>query len=579
MESGAEKYLLEAQDLGTELMAEDVPPEEIGELHEGAIRRLAEQYPDLTLQEAADPISLILMEMLLSYGVAFRERQEAERSAQEERNRLYAAMEQAEESVLITDVNGVIVYVNSAFSRSTGYCQHEVLGRTPRILKSGYHEEAFYRHLWQTLRAGKSWTGRFLNCRKDGSTFHEDATITPVRDASDEICNYVAVKRDVTQEIQMEERLRQAQKMEAVGRLAGGVAHDFNNLLTGIIGTLGLIRMEAGNSPEVVGYLDDIARNASRAADVTSQLLTFSEQSIIKPEPVDLAAAIGSARRLLVHLLGDDIELVVDAPAGIWQIMADRQRFEQIIVNMAMNSWDAMPGGGVISIEAENTVMDEGDTLADLMAGRYVHISFTDTGHGMDEETRARLFEPFFSTKEKRGLGLGLATVYGIVKQAAGHIEVTSSPGEGTRFDIYWPAAEEEPAVVHAAPGQVGGTETILFVEDEESILIPTSVLLQRHGYTVMESISAEAALKMVESAEEDVDLLLTDVILPGMNGRELALEMISRRPDLPVIYTSGYTDDVIEQRGVSNAEIVFLRKPYTIDELLQLIRASLDAA
>ena len=581
-ETGEERFLFDAESLGRELLEQETPPEEIGEIHEEAVALLAQEYPDITLGEAAGLISAPLMELLLSYGLAFRERAERRKIIEEERQRLYTAVEQADEVMFITDRTGTIVYVNDAFTRVTGYLRHEAVGRTPAILKSGRHDEAFYSDFRRTLKRGDVWTGEFVNRRKDGTIYYEKATVSPVRDSSGEIVNFVAVKRDITKERELEEELRNAHKMEAVGRLAGGVAHEFNNLLTGIIANTGLLQMETGDSEPSAEYIEEILRTAARAADITGRLLTFSRKSIVRPRLLDLGAMLDTVGRLLRHVLDDGITLIVACEEGLHPVRVDPRQIEQAVFNMVVNSRDAMPEGGEVRVSASNvTLSDEyRSTHPDVLPGDYVLLSVADTGQGMDEATMSHLFEPFFTTKRERSSGLGLAITYGVVKQSGGHIECFSTPGQGTRFDVYLPASEGEiPGIAMPAPREVrkDGSETILFVEDEESVLASTSLLLAKRGYRVVSAASAEEALERYEKAGP-VDLLFTDVVLPGMNGRELAEKLRAMQPGLRVLYSSGYTDNIIDQDGVDSSGCRFLGKPYSIEELFDTVRSMLDA-
>ena len=581
-ESGEEQFLLESEQLGARLLKNEVPPEEIGEIHEDAIALLAQEYPDLTLKEAAGLVSAPLMELLLSYGLAFRERAERQRLEAEERQRLYTAIEQSGETVFITDRYGTILFVNDAFTQVSGYARHEAIGRKPSILKSGRHTGDFYHDLWETLKSGHVWTGEFINRKKDGTVFYEKATISPVRDTTGEILNYVAVKRDVTKERELEEQLRNAHKMEAIGRLAGGVAHEFNNLLTSVIANVGLLQMDLAESNTASEHIEEIQRIISRTADVTGHLLTFGRKSVVKPRLLDLRVLLDGASRLFRHVLEDSISLTIKYDENLAPVQVDPRQLEQVVINMIINSREAMPEGGEVRVTLENVELgdDYVATHPQVSPGAYVRMSVADTGHGMDEETRSHLFEPFYTTKRERSSGLGLAIAYGAIIQNHGHIECFSTPGQGTRFDVYLPAAETAPDEARRAPAPppvFGGTETILFVEDEESILTSTKLLLERKGYEVIGISSAEEGLKIFEGRAVPPDLLLTDIVLPEMNGCELAEKLQAMCPELKVVYSSGYIDSIVGQEGMLPPGTTFLAKPYSINDLFETIRTKLD--
>lgn len=365
----------------------------------------------------------------------------------QERRRLSAAIEQAAESVVITDMAGDILYVNPAFERTTGYSRTEVLGRNPRILKSNRQDAAFYKQMWATLTTGQTWKGHLVNKKKDGAFYTEEATISPVLDEKGSIVNYVALKRDVTRELQLEEQLRQAQKMEAVGRLAGGIAHDFNNLLTVLIGNAALALDVLPPDHPVYSDLQVIERSARRAADLTRQLLAFARRQISHPQILDLNELILGIEEMLRRLIRADIELVTALASVRGHVRADIGQLEQVLVNLVVNARDAMPNGGKLTLETADVVVNEDHVRRhpEVPPGEYVRLAVTDTGIGMTESVKAHLFEPFFTTKEVgQGTGLGLATCFGLVKQNDGYILVDSEPGQGASFKIFLPRMETE---------------------------------------------------------------------------------------------------------------------------------------
>jgi PAS domain S-box-containing protein len=358
--------------------------------------------------------------------------------------RLTTAIEQSPDIVIVTDTQGTIQYVNPSFGRVTGYAAHEVVGENPRLLKSGEHDSAFYAELWHTLLAGKPWTGRLVNKRKDGSRYTEQAQISPVFDNEGAITNFVAVKRDISQELQREEQDRQEQKLEAVGQLTSGIAHDFNNILQGILGFSNLLKMNLEEEAEEYGFAEEIRKSAKRGAMLIEQLLAFSRKQPVRPVAFDLNHAIHDSKPLLEMLLGDKYTLSFLPGPDLEPILADRGQTDQIVMNMAVNARDAMPDGGRLTIATELVVFTESEAahIPDARPGSYVCLKISDTGSGMNADTLERLFEPFFSTKEAgKGSGLGLAVVYGIVQQNQGWITVSSKPGEGSCFKTYFPVA------------------------------------------------------------------------------------------------------------------------------------------
>jgi signal transduction histidine kinase len=390
--------------------------------------------------------------------------------------------------------------------------------------------------------------------------------------------------RDMTVERRLEVQLAQAQKLESIGNLAGGVAHDFNNLMS-IILSYTLLMLE-GLPPDHAfrADLEEVKKAGDRATDLTRQLLAFSRQQILEPQAVDLAVVLDSMARMLKRLLREDIELNVAVPSQVGTVHADPGQLEQVIVNLAVNARDAMPHGGRLTIEASDVDLDAQWALDSqgLPAGAYVMLAVSDTGHGMDEATRGRIFEPFFTTKPKgQGTGLGLSTVFGIVKQSGGHIWVYSEVGQGTTFKVFLPRTQR----VHAAtrrfassPGTARASETILLAEDEHQVRTVIRAILTRAGYTVIEASNGDDALRLAQNATVPIHLLLTDVVMPGMGGRALAERVSEVLPGLKVLYMSGYTDDAIVHHGVLEAGLAFYQKPVTPHALLRRVRDVLDS-
>jgi nitrogen-specific signal transduction histidine kinase/CheY-like chemotaxis protein len=393
----------------------------------------------------------------------------------------------------------------------------------------------------------------------------------------------VSTIEDVTERRRLEGELRHGQKMEAVGRLALGIAHDFNNLLTAIIGYSDMALQQLAPGTPLHRDMEEIRHAGASAAALTGQLLAFSRKQILRPQILDLNGIVTRMNVLLRRLIGEDVELTTRLAEPIDRIRADPGQIEQIIMNLALNARDAMPAGGSLTVETANAALDA-DWVAQhpgASAGRHVVLLIRDTGTGMDETVQAHIFEPFFTTKERgKGTGLGLATVYGIVKQGGGSIAVDSEPGAGTTFRIFLPISEQSADLPAAppAPQPAGGGETILLVEDQPEVRAVTRNALARNGYTVLEAASGAEALTVVERHVGPVHVLLTDVVMPGMNGRDLAAQLITRRPDIRVLYASGYIDDTIVHPGVIKAGMAFLQKPFAPNVLLRTLRALLDA-
>jgi PAS domain S-box-containing protein len=496
---------------------------------------------------------------------------------------LTRAVEQAGESIVITDAQGAIVYVNPAFERVSGWTREEALGQNPRILKSGQQDDALYREMWQALGGGTVWTGRLVNRRRDGTLFEEEATISPVRDNAGRIVNYVAVKRDVTHETRLEQKLFQAQKMEAVGRLAGGVAHDFNNLLGVITGYGEIVHKQMAPEDPLKGKMAQILKAAERAAGLTRQLLAFGRKQVLKPRILDLSALVSEMDEMLRRVLGEDISLATVREPRLGNVRADPGQIEQILMNLAVNARDAMPEGGRITIEARNADLDATYAAAHVptQPGRYVMLSVTDTGSGMDEATQARIFEPFFSTKDVgRGTGLGLSTVYGIVKQSEGYIWVYSEVGVGTTFKIYLPRVDEEaPQAREEGPAPLRrGVETVLLVEDEADLREVLRETLEASGYSVLVARDGAESVQIAGEHPGPIQIMVTDVIMPGATGPKIAEIVAKTRPEMKVLYISGYSDESVTRHGLIAPGTAFLGKPFGPDLLLRRVRESLDA-
>jgi PAS domain S-box-containing protein len=620
-----------------------------------------------------------------------------------------AALQSAANAILITDSEGTITFANAAFTALSGYSPEEILGRNPRIFKSGEHDKAFYETLWSTIISGRVWRGEMVNRRKDGTLYFEEQTITPLMNDAGEVILFIAIKQDVTERRraerelqesaeryrdlfdnandliythdldgnftsvntaaeqlsgytreeavnlniadimsaeqlklakrtmehqlagetppayelefsgkdgrsivaelntrliyrdgkpvgvqgiarditarkQLEDQLRQSQKMEAIGQLAGGVAHDFNNMLMVISGysELAILKLKAGDP--LLRYLEEIRKAWMRGAALTRQLLAFSRKQVLQPRILDLNLIISDLRKMLGRLIGEDLELRAVLHPELGRIKADPGQIEQVIMNLVVNARDAMPRGGKLTIETTNTDLDAeyAGHHANIQPGPYVMLAVSDTGIGMDEKTRERIFEPFFTTKEAgKGTGLGLSTVYGIVKQSGGNILVYSEVGKGTSFKIYLPrvgdAVQDKSHTVRLEKSLLG-TETLLLAEDEEPVRNMAREALETYGYQVLEAANGGAALLMCERHNEPIPLLITDVVMPEMSGPELSARLIQLHPEMRVLYMSGYTESAIFQQEILDPGIAFLQKPFTPDDLARKVREVLDA-
>ena len=629
-----------------------------------------------------------------------------------ERTRLVTAVEQSTESILITGKDGRIEYANPAYTRITGYSLEESLGQKPNMVKSGLHDEAFYRNLWQTILDGNVWQGEITNRKKNGSLYIEYMSITPVRDRHGDVRNFIAVKRDITEHkraeqqaldwkgrydaavlasgqiiyawepssqkmvfggaIQqvlryspadltstinwralihrddiehyrevirdatetgrsfdleyrirlkdgsvrtvrdqgrltrdlnanaqrmvgfitdvtenrmLEQQLRQSQKMEAVGRLAGGVAHDFNNLLTIMTGYAAFQMEMSEPESQVHKNAEEIKAAVERAAALTHQLLAFSRQQVLQPRRLNLNMIVANFERLLRRLIGEDIEVMTFLADDLESVEADPGQLEQVLMNLVINARDAMPDGGKLTLETANVVLGEPYVVEHpyVKPGRYVRLAVSDDGHGMDAQTKSKIFEPFFTTKEMgKGTGLGLSTVFGIVKQSGGYIDVYSEVGAGTTFKICLPSVG--PTLVTSKkeadrmPRKIG-SERILLVEDDDQLRTLAQKVLVAHGYQVFAAMNADQVEAICREQTGGIDLLITDVVMPRMGGKEIA-EMVEKRfPAIKMLFMSGHVTSAIVHGGVVDDGIFFLPKPFTPIELATKVRQVLDSS
>lgn len=483
---------------------------------------------------------------------------------------------------LLTDAEFRYTGWNPAAERTFGYRRDEVLGKHPFDLIVPAASRALVEEVFARLRAGDMAAhGVCENVTRDGRTIICQWHNTPLLAADGSFLGLLSLAQDITEQRLLEERLRQSQKLEAIGRLAGGVAHDFNNLLTIINGFSEVLLGRFAPEDPAHQFAREIHRAGERAASLTQQLLAYGRKQILSPRVLDFNAQITDMERLLRRTLGEDIEIVLDLEPGLGQVQADPGQLQQVLLNLVVNAREAMPTGGCLSIRTANRTLDEKAAAAmpEAQPGSYVVLSVADTGAGMDEATRDRLFEPFFTTKEfGKGTGLGLATVYGIVRQSGGHITVDSAPGKGTTFTILLPHAPEAQAgAAAAAAASRGGSETLLLVEDDAGVRGLARMTLTTQGYTVLEAREGAEALQLSASHPGAIHLLITDVVMPRMSGRELAERLRLVRPGVKVLYMSGHTDDSVLRHGVEQARTNFIPKPFSPAHLTRRVRDILD--
>jgi PAS domain S-box-containing protein len=505
------------------------------------------------------------------------------KQAEAELNRLMTAIEQTPESVVITDTKGRILYVNPVFERVTGYSRAEVIGQNPRLLKSNRQDSAFYRQLWAKISAGEVWRGRFINKKKDGALFTEDAVIAPVRDEKGAVTNYIAIKRDISHELELEVQYRQTQKIDSIGRLAGGVAHDFNNILAVICGHTELALAQLSPDAPLRSNLECIQESAERAANLTRQLLAFARRQVIEPRRINLNELIVNLNKMLRRLIGEDIKLVTQTAPDLGQIKADPGQIEQVLLNLVVNARDAMPDGGTLTICTDNVTLDEDYARRHLVTpGDYVMVSVSDTGVGMTDEVKQHVFEPFFTTKEQgKGTGLGLATCFGIIQQSNGHIHSDSQVDKGTQFKIYLPRVRglEDSISSREVPVSLPqGTETILLAEDEPSLRQLMARVLRTQGYTVLEAADGHEALTLAQANGAKIQLLLTDVIMPGLSGKTLAEWLGQVNPAVRVLFISGYINNNAVRDAMSRPGTFFLQKPFNPLDLTKKVREAIES-
>ena len=510
-----------------------------------------------------------------------QQRQLAEHSLR----KLSCAVEQSADTIMITNSEGIIEYVNPAFETLTGYSRQEAVGQTPSILTSGQQAPALYRELWETISIGNVYHNILVNRKKNGELYYVDESISAIRNAAGCITHFVSNRRDLTKRLHLEAQLQQAQKMDAVGRLAGGVAHDFNNLLTIITSYSELALDSVAPGSLTQSRLLEILGAARRAAALTRQLLAFSRNQPQALRVAELNPVVSGIVKNLHRLIGEDIDLTFVPGKGLGRIRLDPMQIEQILMNLAANARDAMPEGGRCTIETSNVSLNEvyvGSKKAMIPTGRYAVLTMTDSGAGISADHLPHIFDPFYTTKPSgKGTGLGLATVYGIVKQNHGFVWAYSEPEMGTVFKIYFPCVQDRVST-HELPDAipeevVRGTETLLLVEDEDALRRATAEFLSLRGYTVLQARDGLHAMSVANNHGPAIDLAVTDVVMPHVSGGQLAKELARVRPETRVLFVSGYAGQTVLDHKVVDVESNFLQKPFTLNQLAGKVRSVLD--
>ena len=531
-------------------------------------------------EELAGDIAFALHTMEVKEG---RKRSDEELKESEEIYR--TLVESSTDAILMMDKERKIISCNQAFLDLFGYDKNEIEGRSIRVIhKSDESFHSFRDTTYPVIDRDGFIRVEWDFMRKNGTIFPVETVTSAIKSPDGPIRGYVAIIRDTTDRKKLETQLQQAQKMEAVGTLAGGVAHDFNNLLTTIIGNADLMSMNLSKDDPLCESIAMIKRAGQSAASLTRQLLAFSRKQVIQPKILDLNEVIRGTEKMLGHLIREDVEMKTSLEPTLWPVKIDPGQTEQVMVNLVVNARDAMPNGGKLTIKTANVDLDEDffhNEGIKPACGTYAMIAVSDTGIGMDEETQLRIFEPFFTTKERsKGTGLGLATVYGIVKQNAGYIFAHSEPGQGATFKVYLPRVEGEVTSFEKEQGPMNGfrgSETILLVEDDDTLRDLAKKILQKHGYSVLDAHNGEKALRVTDKHHGPLHLILTDVVMPGMNGREVVERLQSLRQEIKVLYMSGYLDNEIAPHGILDPGINFIEKPFTPKSLAMKVRRVLD--
>ncbi len=497
----------------------------------------------------------------------------------EEQAYLATAVENAAEAIIITDIKGHVQYVNPAFESISGYTPPEIISRHVSVLDSGKQNSLFFSDMWQTIKQGRVWKGHFINKKKDGSLFETEATISPVRNSGGEIINFVSVQRDVTHEIELQRQLRQTQKMEAIGTLAGGIAHDFNNLLMGIQGNISLSLSNIDTTSPLFENLKKVEQYVQDGVELTKQLLGFARGGKYEVRLTDVNHLL-KEQSVLFSRANKNITFDIEYAPNLWSVEADRGQLEQVVLNLYLNALQAMPREGTLKVQTANIDIDnEQYSPYRKKAGRYIKIVIADTGVGMDEKTQRRIFDPFFTTREKeRGTGLGLASVYGIVKNHEGYIDVSSSPGQGTCFEVYLPATKKAALVQKNGADKLSwSVKTVLLVDDEEMIIDVGTRMLTKLGYEVLTARNGAEAVELYKNCQEKIDLVLLDMVMPIVGGGEAFDRLKEINPAVKVILCSGYSIDGQATDILNRGCNAFIQKPFDLKTMSQHIWAILD--
>ena len=497
----------------------------------------------------------------------------------EEQARLVTAVEHTAESIIVTDPAGRIEYVNPAFEKITGYARDDVIGSDIGLLDSGQKSKTFFSSIIGTLQRGEIWQGRMVNKRSDHSLYETEATVSPIKNKTGEITNYVSVQRDVSHEVRLERQLRQAQKMEAIGTLAGGIAHDFNNLLMGIQGNISLSLLDIDPDSPYVKNLNKIEQYIQNGVDLTKQLLGFARGGKYEISLLNLNKLL-EEQNLMFSRTNKEIIFENKLNPDLWRVEADRGQIEQVLMNLYLNALQAMPDGGTLTTRTANVTIDE-DHYSPyyVKAGKYIQMVIEDTGIGMDEDIQQRIFDPFFTTKEMgRGTGLGLASVYGIVKNHEGFINVFSKTGQGTRFEVFLPSSDKGvPVKEKVAEEFVKGQETVLLVDDEDMIIDVGARMLKKLGYKVFAARDGKEAIAVFKKHQEEIDVIVLDMIMPQMGGGETYDQIKKMKPGIKVLLSSGYSINGQASEILNRGCNGFIQKPFNLQNLSKNLRAILE--
>ncbi|MCF7849563.1 MAG: response regulator [Kiritimatiellales bacterium] len=503
---------------------------------------------------------------------------------EEEMRRLAVAVEQSTESIIITAVDGKILYVNAAWEKITGYSIESVQGKTPHPLKTGKHDPAFYKKFWTTILGGNTWEGRFTNRKKNGDLYDVEMVVYPIRDDDQQVINYVGFGRDITQEMEIEKQLRQTQKMNAIGKLAGGIAHDFNNILTAILGYVALSMNEVSEESTTYSYLKEIVKAGDRATQLVRQILSFSRKDEQSFTPISIQPILTDSINLINTAMKPGMTVDVDMDQKCGLVLGDPTQIQQIFVNLGTNALQAMadnPGTLKISLkQVELQGKIKGNDAEDIEPGSYACITVSDTGYGMAQATMDRIFEPYFTTKEAGvGTGIGLSIVHGIIQKHRGYITVESKLGEGTSFSIYFPlivghAVEDRPSLDLSSPK---GHGRLLLVDDDDAILKLGREIMESFGYTVLTQSNGETALEIFRLKPDSFDAIVTDQSMPRLTGKEMARGCLKIRPDIPIIICSGYADLVTEKDQAEIGFTQFMTKPTDWRELSRVLQREIN--